>query len=156
MDPLSPIRLTTAYFILFCITVHVLTGVDLIFFPESAGSTTVATPVAIFGSTDLAGLTFLTAASCALFAMRLPYPWNVFALLPQQAMLIMATIGIIEAVYAGHFADGVMRPRMFILQDHCELPMMCLFHGGVIIMRAALSSRLGPGLFYHPLERIKL
>lgn len=156
MDPLAPVRLTTAYFILFCIIVHLYTAFNLVLFPESAGSTTVAAPINFFGSTGLAGMAYLLVALTALFAMRVPYPYGVLMLLPQQALLIMATIGIVEAVWLGHFADGVPRPRAFIAQDHCELPLMCFFHAGVVIMRASLSSRLGMGLFYHPLEKVKL
>lgn len=154
VDPLTPIRLTTAYFILFCITLHVFTGINLMLFPDAKGSTTVSEVVAFFGAPLHASFAYLFAAICAMFSLRLAYPLNIFALLPQQAILIMAALGIIQSVWLGHFSDGVVRPRGFLAQDHCELVLIGMFHAGVLLMRAAMSSRLGPGLFYHPLEKV--
>lgn len=45
---------------------------------------------------------------------------RIFALLPQYVFLILTALSAIDYVFLGHYADGVIRPRVFIFLD--QLP----------------------------------
>lgn len=50
-----------------------------------------------------------------------------FLFIPQQIFLIMTTSSVIDSIVMQHYADGVMRPWAFILQD--QLPTVVLTIG---------------------------
>lgn len=149
----SPIRVTTAFFILYCVAFHLISGVTILTWPEAQASTAIAGMMNIFPSTQVVATLFLATAMIAVIGMKLPFPLNVVCLLPQQALLLISASAIITSVIVGHFADGVIRPRGFIFADHFNIILMAFFHALVIVMRGALSSREKEGLFYHPFEK---
>jgi hypothetical protein len=56
-------------------------------------------------------------------------------MLPQQFFLIVSAAGALRAVIEGHFADGVVRSREFLLSDQIPAVLMALGHTLAIIMR---------------------
>lgn len=54
-------------------------------------------------------------------------------LLPQQFTLMMSAGGAIVCIWAGHFADGVIRPSAFLLVDQIPAVLIALMHSGAIV-----------------------
>lgn len=54
-------------------------------------------------------------------------------LLPQQFLLIIPAIAVIAAISNGHFADGVIRSREFLLADKVVVILIALFHTQAIL-----------------------
>lgn len=159
MFVVGPVRLTTAFFILYCISVHIVGGWILLVDPEAASSTVVAGPLLILGSGALVGVAMILVGLIATLALYTPFPINVLLLLPQQTMFLMSAASVISSIIEGHFADGVIRSRGFIAEDHLNVLLVAFFHAWVVVLRGILSTREGPGMFYqprHPLEKLGL
>jgi len=69
-------------------------------------------------------------------------------LIPQQFVLMMSAFGAIAAIMHSTFADGVPRPRGFILADQSPAVLAAAFHTAAIIeryVRRASPWNHGPG-----------
>jgi len=111
-----------ALVIIYAIVVHVITGVVLIVDPDAAASTGPSSVVQLlFDSSLVAGLAMLIAAALAI-AAHLHRPLRSWAFWPQQLLLVVAAIGALVAVVMGNYADGTVRPTLFIATD--QLPVM--------------------------------
>jgi hypothetical protein len=83
-------------------------------------------------------------ASCLLAIVgqwgRLVQGWRrLLLLLPQETLLLITALGAALALMLGHYADGVIRPRPFILAD--QLPRLL----GPIVYGAAMLARIRGG-----------
>ena len=75
----------------------------------------------------IAGALLMLAAVClAFFGIFKPirYRWRFVYFLPQHAFLLLTTGSAVNLIMQQHYADGVMRPWQFILQD--QLPIIIL------------------------------
>lgn len=82
----------------------------------------------IFPVVMLPGVLIVT-ATCAVVAFMMKKKDNTLLLLvPQQFMLYLAAGGSVQAFIEGHFADGVMRSRAFILSDQGPGILLAFFH----------------------------
>jgi hypothetical protein len=54
-------------------------------------------------------------------------------MLPQQTLLIVSAIGGMVAAALGHYADGVMRPHLFIAADQLPGVVAAVCHSFAII-----------------------
>lgn len=119
--------------IMYAIVVHLITGVVLILNPDAGASTGPSSVVQLlFDSTLLAGLAMLVAAGLAI-AAHLYRPLRSWAYLPQQLLLVVAALGALVAVVMGNYADGVVRPTLFIATDQLPVMLMPIFHALAII-----------------------
>ena len=124
--------------ILYVSALHFLWGVLIIYDPAALHSTKLAIFVPVFGSPGAAAMALLTtsvlgAISCC---VRTPMPWVVLLLLPQQAVCILSAIGVLDAIIAGSFADGVQRARAFIAADQINAVLTSVCHALAIVSRA--------------------
>lgn len=53
---------------------------------------------------------------------------SLMLLLPQQFLLVLPAIAVFTAITAGHFADGVIRPRAFLTADKISIVLVAIFH----------------------------
>ncbi len=84
----------------------------------------------------LTGLTFIFAGLVA--SISTWHNYNnimIHALLftPQQFLLFISAIGVIQAMITGHFADGTVRSWQFIFVDQVYLVILCVGHAFAMI-----------------------
>lgn len=60
---------------------------------------------------------------------------SVVWMLPQQAMMMTAALDCMAAVILGHYADGAMRPRIFIFRDQLPEILTAVWHTCAIFHR---------------------
>jgi hypothetical protein len=126
--------------VMYAITVHLITGVVLIADPDAAASTGPASVVQLlFDSPLLAGSAMVVAAVLAVGA-HLFRPIRSWAFWPQQLLLIVAAIGALVAVVMGNYADGVVRPALFIATDQLLVMLLPIFHALAIVFSRDYSS----------------
>src|SRR3954451_8360464 len=126
--------------ILYAIVVHVITGVVLILNPDAGASTGPSSVVELlFDSSLLAGVAMLVAAGLATGA-NFYRPWRSWAYWPQQLLLVVAAIGALVAVVMGNYADGVVRPTLFIATDQLPVMLMPIFHAVAIVLSRDYNS----------------
>lgn len=122
-----------ALVIIYAIVVHLITGVVLIVNPDAGASTGPSSVVQLlFGSSMLAGLAMIIAATLAI-AAHLHRPLRSWAFWPQQMLLVVAAVGALVAVVMGNYADGTVRPTLFIATDQLPVMLLPFFHALAII-----------------------
>ena len=95
------------------------------------------------GSNVAAGLVFIAAGLLATVST-----WSVFdrvlthvaLFMPQQFLLFVSMIGALQCITGGHFADGVVRPPVFIFVDQIYLIVTCFFHIFAVILGYGLRT----------------
>jgi len=77
----------------------------------------------------------LTASVLAAWAITRDQPsWQTLAaLLPQQAILTVSAYAAVAAVVTAHYADGVIRPRPFILADQAPVILVFALHTAAVV-----------------------
>jgi hypothetical protein len=77
----------------------------------------------------------LIASALAAWAITRRQPsWQTLAaLLPQQAILTASAYAAAAAVVAAHYADGVIRPRPFILADQAPAILIFALHTAAVV-----------------------
>lgn len=82
----------------------------------------------LFKNPSIGAILLLLAVACALIGLMITSSVARFILfIPQQLFLIMTTGSAIDYIFMQHYADGVLRPWQFILQD--QLPTIILTIG---------------------------
>lgn len=59
--------------------------------------------------------------------------FGIICAVPQQLLLLESANRAILCIYAGSFADGVIRPRMFIFVDQLPAMLLAFFHTVALI-----------------------
>lgn len=82
----------------------------------------------IFPVIALPGVLILT-ATCAIAAFSMKKKINTLLMLvPQQFLLYLSAGGAMEAFIEGHFADGIVRSRAFLVSDQGPVMLLAFFH----------------------------
>ena len=53
---------------------------------------------------------------------------RILYLLPQQMLLVISAVGAAKAMWLSQFADGVIRPREFLIADQMPVILTAIFH----------------------------
>ena len=108
------------------VTVLHLTWAALVSFDGAAMMTTPLAALAhIFGYHWLLAAVFVAAAICATAGCMFPvHISGLILMIPQQAILITAASGAMEAILSGMYPDGTMRWWGFILADQVALVLL--------------------------------
>jgi|KBSSwiStaDraftv2_1062776.scaffolds.fasta_scaffold10139_18 hypothetical protein len=53
---------------------------------------------------------------------------TLYALVPQQFVLCVSSVGAIHAMIVGHFADGTVRSNAFLFADQAPIVLLTIFH----------------------------
>jgi hypothetical protein len=102
---------------------------------EKAKQTTATHILDVIFPNKTEGLLLILAATMACLGFRMKNKIdNVLMLLPQQLLLYLSAGGAIEAIWRGHFADGVERSHAFLLVDQCPLVLIAFFHSWALML----------------------
>jgi hypothetical protein len=105
--------------IYYAVFLHSIWAVMILASDDPFGSTPVH--VLRFGPRALTALVLLATAALAVGGIsRKGTPAGWLLMLPQQILLMISAVGGLVAAALGHYADGVMRPHLFIAAD--QLP----------------------------------
>jgi hypothetical protein len=126
-------RISQVWIIWYAVLLHILWGCLLLASLSPYGAT------ALHVYRDLprnlmAGALFLASGLAALaVTRRRPSLQSLAALLPQQTLLTLSAYAATAAVIAGHYGDGVPRPRLFILADQAPAILALILHTAAVI-----------------------
>ena len=87
------------------------------------------------GPYPLAAVLFVVAilATIALFVARKSPVGTLLLLLPQQCVLVLSAGGAVDAMVLSQFADGVVRPRAFLMADQFPIVLATVMHTVAIL-----------------------
>lgn len=123
--------------ILVAIGLHLVWAVGLAIDPAAHNATALhalllITSNAIVASAILTTIACLASLGCAWHwggVYSIPSRiWRALLILPQQCILIMSSIGALNAMLIATFADGVVRPRWFIIVDQVPVILITVGH----------------------------
>lgn len=147
------------WIIWYAVLLHTFWGVLLLLSPAPYGATALhiyrMVPRAL-----MAALLFLASALAAWAVTRRRASMGTLAaLLPQQTLLTLSALSALAAVIASHYADGVPRPRLFILADQAPALIVFLLHTAAIIemhaRRPDLPATMSPAMSPAAAGRLK-
>ncbi len=119
--------------ILYCILLH-LSWAGIVYWDHDAtGATAVNALFRIFGSIEALIVALITTSVLAIVALFTRVPWAVVLLSPQQSLLLISASGAIGAMVLSMFADGVIRPRAFIIADQMHIVLAAVGHAFAIV-----------------------
>ena len=121
------------------IILHLFQGVLLTMFESAANTTSTASLLNIIPNHIVAGLLLIGVAISAF--VGLIYKKKTWLFLPQMGILAVATMGAISAMSSSQFADGVVRPRPFIMADQGVYIILTLIYGIVLLERFTVVSK---------------
>src|SRR5258705_10618568 len=104
------------WIIYYASSIHLLWGAMLLF----SASPLLATPIASFdyGNRFVTALLFLGTGILAIVGLRdKPTLRGFVFLLPQLMLLFLTSLSGLSAAIDGHYADGTIKPHLFILAD---------------------------------------
>jgi hypothetical protein len=117
--------------------VHMTQGICMFFAHEPIIVTSVS--MLYLFPWKLPGLILFAAGLLALYGIAFPMksdkllPFHVLAVVPQQIFMLTAAWAGLDAMHAGHFADGVVKSTSFITVDQCIYPAFALCHFASVI-----------------------
>jgi hypothetical protein len=79
----------------------------------------------------------LISAAFAFMGLWIVQQWATVLFLPQLILLWMSATGSFDAVFLGHFADGVERSRTFITADQIWPMALAVFYSAALIAQAS-------------------
>lgn len=122
--------------VLYAIALH-LAWASILWFDDAATNATALNALFRYiQPTGLLSFVIASAAIAALVALFTENPWVVILLLPQQVLLMMSAAGATEAMWLAQFADGVLRPRAFIVADQLYSVLAAVGHTAAITFHA--------------------
>jgi hypothetical protein len=120
--------LNIRWIVWYAISLHSVWGLVLLN-NESAGWVTAISGLAAFFGSHGLGWIFLATAGISAWAVLRGGKGGVILLIPQQVVLTLAAISAIGAMETSAFADGVIRPRAFLIADQAPAVLAALWHG---------------------------
>ena len=80
------------------------------------------------GNSHLLGLIFIVTALLSLWGSKGDDLKSLLKLIPQQFIMFLAAGSAIKAIMLSSYADGVIRPRVFIATDQISVILIALFY----------------------------
>jgi hypothetical protein len=134
----------------YAVILHTCWGVMLLVNDDALGATSIHPFIGV--NRWLMACLFFTISAAAAWsvASRAATTWQLFALAPQQLILMWSACGSALAIWHSMYGDGVGRPRLFILADQLPVILTMFIHTAAVIamcLAPSLSTdRLGaPG-----------
>lgn len=113
--------------------VHLTWAVALLISREDAFGSTPLSPFQVLVSPWAAVLMITTSVMSLVASGFKNHLIRVMMFLPQQVVLYMSAMASAAAVASGHYADGVMRPPMFILTDQVGTIVLAIAYTIIVI-----------------------
>ena len=124
------------WIIWFAVFLHLLWGILLMISGDPVNITAIHTSMSLFKFRLLLGSVYIIAgfsSAISLRSKRRKSLTDLLLLLPQQFLLMVSAGGAINAMYLSQFADGVIRPRSFLVADQMPVVFIALFHSCAIL-----------------------
>lgn len=121
----------TAWVIWYCISLHVVWGLLLLYDPAAQHVTGLSGLIRLVRVPEAGAAVFLgvgVLAGVGLCRARAGGMRGLLEVLPQQSVLVVSAVGACEAVWLAHYADGVPRPRAFIAADQVPAVLIAAAH----------------------------
>lgn len=122
--------------ILYAIAVHILWALAAWADGSALNSTGLFGVTRLFGSTVTPFVCLAVAVSAAVGLFLRRPAWRLSCMLPQQTVLMLSSFGVLEAISLAQYADGVIRPRAFMIADQAPVILAAFAHT-IAIVRAA-------------------
>lgn len=123
---------------------HILCAAALYIEPAAINATALFTMLIVVrditGSVDLhlSAFVFAAVALLAFVGMFVSDPyWRIGLIIWQHIILWVSATGALHAMYIGQFADGVTRPRGFLIVDQSPVVLIALAHAVAICIIAS-------------------
>jgi hypothetical protein len=118
----------------YCVALHLGWAAAVAWDGSAVGATAVDALYRVVRSEELLIALLIAASVLALTSMAAAaLPWTVVLLIPQQSLLLISAAGAIAAMVLSQFADGIARPRPFIVADQLHIVLAALGHAGAIV-----------------------
>lgn len=131
-------RRAHAWIIYYACCLHGLWAALLLGSADPAFATPLSAIVSATGGRWSASFWLIAVAILAAFGASAVGRIRAILLGPQQAVLVVGAIGATSRVLAGSYADGTMRPHLFILADQAPAILLAGFHtAGLFVWRRA-------------------
>lgn len=122
--------------VVYAVALH-LTWTGILLFDKSALTATPVAAIYLYVHPPAFLITIIfSAAVCATVGLVARTRWVAIFLLPQQILLMMSAAGAVEAIWLGHFADGVIRSRAFLACDQIYSVLAAIGHTIAIMAHA--------------------
>lgn len=129
-EALNVAYLKYSWMLWYAVVIHIIWGVTVIANPSVMHITAISS---LGGSQYITAAIMLGAAICAALGMIFE-PENATTMrrimfcIPQQIVLFAAASSSLDAVIRGHYADGTVRPWLFILADQSPAIVAAILH----------------------------
>lgn len=111
----------------FTVVLHLIRGISLIFDESARNVTSLSILLSYIPYAPLAGLVLILTALVTI--VQLTYlTHHPILLLPQQVIVLLGAGSVIQAIMVGHFSDGVIRSRAFIIADQSIYILLAIFY----------------------------
>ena len=127
------------WIIWFAITTHLLWGTLILSFGESVTwITAIHHTQELIPHIPALGVVYLLAGLASIYGAwkRVGTFLAIVTVLPQQFLLIYSAVGAIQAIALSQFADGVIRPREFLIADQFPAIFLAVGHTGALVEEA--------------------
>jgi hypothetical protein len=125
--------------VLYAIILHFVWAIALFFDTSPEFTTAISTLSVIFTRPALITTLFSVAFS-ALMGLMNTFPGSFFFLFPQQIILFISAGAAIRAMVLSQFADGVVRPRAFLIADQSPAVIAASLHFIALLHKMALEN----------------
>lgn len=114
--------------ILYVIVLHYAWAV-LIFIYDGVTAVTALAAMRYIMPRPFVMIALTVAATLSLWSLFARSKWTaVLLMVPQQFFLFVGAGGAVEAMWEGHFADGVVRPHTFLIADQIHMVLTAICH----------------------------
>lgn len=121
--------------VLYCVALHIWWAFMIVMDPTAAVQATAVEALYRLIDDHLLLAFLLVFVSClSMVGMMLQGGFASVLLIPQQVMLMMSAAGAVGAIWLSQFADGEVRPRVFIAADQMHMMFAAIGHTLAIIM----------------------
>jgi hypothetical protein len=117
----------------YCVALHLGWAGAIAWDDSAVGATAVDALYRVVRHEQTLIVLLVVASVLACAAMVTTMPWAVVLLIPQQSLLLISAAGAVAAMVLSQFADGVARPRPFIVADQLHIVLAALGHAAAII-----------------------
>lgn len=119
----------------YAVALHLVWAALLLFSSAAQHATAVSAVSRLFPNRYGLAIILLTVAGCATIGIYLKKlsMTKIMMLVPQQLILGISAAGVLRAMYLSHFADGVQRPRDFLIADQLPAVLALLVHSATIL-----------------------
>lgn len=122
----------TSWAIIYTTTLYLIWGTILLI-DSSAFSTNAIGFFETFFNQTITSLSFLFAGLLATASFKVKDKFtNFLMLLPQQILLLLASMSGVVSTIRGQYIDGVIRPSAFIFADQLPIILLSLVYGAAI------------------------